>query len=268
MNWMLVDLRPLSNPRDGQPGDGTADGMLKLLVRAWPEAEHRFSVVAAARALRELQDRKDTCWATVLRTPEREKFIHYSMYMLVPPVALIVRGEAAARIPVNAAGEALLEQLFAQTGLRGLMTTGRSYGPRIDAALSAAGGNLHRVPGSTVGDSNRFEMLLRNRADYLLEFEEALNYQRSARPEPFNETDLRVLHIAGARPEPLGVGCPRSEWGRNAIQKIDRLLSQLAALPAYRETMVRGIGLESQRRYRKDFDRFVAERANESGRYP
>lgn len=272
MTWMVLDLPPSSILVNDLPTDGATDIVLKLIADAWPEVEHRYLVVNTARAMANLGEGVPACFSGALITPERERIAYFSPTSLALPLHLVVRGDALAKIPRNAKGEVLAATLFDRSDLRGLMVPQRSYSPTVDALLHlrSASSGIRYVTAADNG-ANILKMLQRNRGDYTLEYDAFLAYQQSRNPELREGGGLYALPLAGS-PAPAygGIGCPRTAWGHDAIEKIDSLLTKLAPSPAYQNAMNRWLTPETIKRYQGAQAEFFRQRAKagDAAKYP
>ena len=262
LEWMVMDLPPASIPVDGKLTDGLVDVIMKMVFAEMPEYEHRIVVTPIARTWAILADGQPTCFTTALITPERERIAYTTLVQLIPPLQLVARPEVVARLPLNDKGEVLSSTLFDRADLRGLVTPRRSYGMPLDALLGMRPpqSGIREVPASGSG-SNILEMLRRGRADDTIEFDHVLKYQQSRFPDTLGGK-LRILPIAGAQPIPSGIACPRTDWGRKMIMRIDAILARISQRPEYQHAKQRWLSPETIKRYQKTEAEFFRARAH------
>ncbi|AXE33269.1 hypothetical protein DK843_02415 [Chromobacterium phragmitis] len=258
ITWVLSDWAPNFIIRDGKPTDGQNDIYLKLIIARWPEAEHRFAVMSTARSVLELQRGSQLCRMNLIPTAEREKFAFFTLTHMQLPQEVIIRRAVADQAPLNGKGEVPLEKLILRPGLRGVIAAGRSYSDPIDKLFAAHrnDSNLKESP-RLPSNSGLFKLLQLSRADYTLDFEPDYKYHR----EVDKDDSLVNLPIEGSGLIPVGIACPKTPWGRMAVMKIDQLLSEAVADPAYRQSQDRWLTQESIQRYRAELDRFYRQRA-------
>lgn len=270
LDWMVMDLPPAQMPVDGKLTDGFVDTILKMLFAEMPEFEHRIVVTPIARSWAVLSEGAPMCFTTALITPERERMAYTTLTQLIPPLQLVVRSEAMAKLPKNDKGEVLPATLFDRADLRGLITPRRSYAATLDAllALRPAKSGVHEVVATGSG-SNILQMLSMDRADYTIEYDYVLKYQQSRFPDSINQ-NLRVLPIAGAQPIPSGIACPHTEWGRKMIIRIDSILARISQRPEYQNAKQHWLSPETVKRYQKQEAEFFKRRAQPSdpAKYP
>ncbi|WP_342616356.1 TIGR02285 family protein [Rhodoferax sp. GW822-FHT02A01] len=260
MLWMVQDVPPGFILVNGKPTEGIFDKVIQLVTDDWPEVEHDFVEVTIPRGLANLSGGVESCFAGVLMTPERETFAYYSLMYQLVPLQLIVRPEAISRIPMNALGEVLLESLLGRADVRGIIEPQRSYGPLADAYLRRRGPTLG-ISNAIRSDSgaSTLKMLMLNRADYTLEYDFILAYQQARSPE-LKASGLRALPIAGSTGPLVGFACPRTDWGRRVIKKIDALMVRNSRRPEYLNSQNRWLTRETVKHYKASQDAFFRQR--------
>ena len=262
MHWLMVHFPPSIILVNDQPGNGTADIRLRLIMAQWPEVKHEFMVVKPSRVWKELAEPDaQACANLAIVTQEREKQFYMTVTNLGPPVGVVARPEVLKTMAKNARGEILPGALFDRADLTGIINPGRSYGALIDSLLS------HRNPQAKVaevipwnGGSNILEMILAGRADYTLDHERAMNYLMDTVPRLKN-AKLASTYLAGGRMNQISIVCPRNAWGYATIRKIDSIVTALARNPEFQQD--NGIWISAKERaYMKPaMDEFFKARA-------
>lgn len=237
-----------------------SDRLLDWLTVRLPGITHE-RVVANAKRSWMLIERGDTvCHASAVRSPQREALAYFSNTWPMPPLQLVVKRERMGAMPLDAAGQVDLPALLANPRLRGVLVHGRSYGAALDAQLDkhASGEQVQRVTSADFG-SNLLPMLLQGRADYALEYPNALAALASHRPEV---AGLALLPIRGnTEMVTSGVACPKTPWGLAAIRRIDAVLGTPEGAAMLRETLLSELPADSRRSYRDAIDAFFQRRA-------
>ena len=261
MTWMVPDLPPAFLLVNGRLTDGSGDLMLKMVIHEWPEVEHRVVITPISRALALLEQGDPACFPAAIINPERERMAYFAPSRILPPVQVVARADVVSRLPLNEQGEVLPVSLFDRSDLRGLVVLKRSYAPLLDAMLSqrSSTSGLRDTVAADSG-SNILQMLNLGRADYTLEFDWALAYHRVRHPEFASGVGLKALPIAGTAPFVGGIACPRTEWGRMAIRKIDSILVKVTKMQRYRAAMNRWMTPEAVKRYQAEQAAFYLQR--------
>ncbi len=255
MTWLMPDFPPIGIPVHGQPTDGMADQLVKYIVARWPEASHRFLYANPNRVWSMLAAGEQVCFTGALRTPERDRFVYFRNTYLLPPPQLIIRPEVLAAIPLNAKGEAEPGPVMNSPALHGLVIEKRAYGHAVDALLAqpAASPNIKRLAASNYGKTI-FTMMTMDRGDYTIDYDFVLAHAASTDTQLAR---LKAIPLAGADALIVGgIACPRTAWGRGAIQKIDALLASREGSSVLLQAQARWISKESALRYEEAMKEF------------
>lgn len=256
ITWLMADFPPVGEPVNGRPGNGIADQVVKYLAHRWPQASHRFLYANPNRVWSMLAAGEQACFASALRTPERDKLAYFRNAYLLPPPQLVVRPEALPAIPRNARGEADLPALMRDSSLRGLLVETRSYGQAIDALLAdhTAGWQVKRLAPGNYG-TKILTMLALNRADYTIEMDFVITH---ALAQDAGLASLKVLPLAGDAAALVGgIACPRTPWGRAAIRHIDALLATPEGVAVLARAQERWMSKQSSQRYGPQMKEFM-----------
>lgn len=259
MTWVMRDFPPSSMPQQGQPSIGMADEFVKAIVQRWPEVEHRYLVANNRRILSMLESGEPACFTTALRVPERERQAYIADMLLVPPQMLITRRELLPRLPLNSQGEVRLPQLLADTRLSGVLQQDRSYGVTLDRMIQARPANARLS--LSAGTARPLAMVALERADYSIDYDYSLAYEQFSDAR-LRDSELRSVPIEGnAQPLVAGIACPRTDWGRRMILRIDRLIAELAQDPQARSGLERWTTPQARRAYGRQVEDFYRRRA-------
>lgn len=257
ITWLAGDT--ITGPGPG-PATRPSDRLLDWLTPRLPGITHERVVANAKRSWILIERGDPVCHASAVRSPQREALAYFSNTRPMPPLQVVVRQDRLTAFPVDAAGQIDLPALLAMPRLQGVLVQGRSYGPVLDAQLEQGAplGHVQRVTSGDFG-SNVLPMLLQGRADYALEYPNALIALASQRPEV---ASLAMLPIRGATELVIsGVACPRTPWGRAAIRRIDAVLGTPEGAALLRETLMSELPADSRRAYREAIDSFFQRRA-------
>jgi len=261
INWLMPEFALAEGGgAKGVARRGIAEPMVDYLRRHWPEpAEHVTVLANAKRSWLMIEAGEPACHLVSLRTPEREARAFFHITHLVPPAQLVALTEVLTRLPRNPQGEVDLARLLQSGHARGALTAGRSYGAALDAQLA------QQRPAAAVAMYSQVElgtrllqMVALGRADYTIEYDFTLTVQREQLPLL---RKLETAPIQGAGEMLLsGVACPRNDWGRAVIAKVERILASREALTMLRGNFEAWMTPQSRRFYAARLDAFHAER--------
>jgi len=263
ITWMVRPIPPFNQLRGTHASpDALDDPMLKLIAKVLPEMEHRVVAASVSRIVRTLRSGEQVCAYGGIRTAERDQFSVFTITHTSPPPVLVVLGTPVASVPKSANGRASMAALFAQQRLRGVFASDGSYGPELEALFKAASQGASPPLYVAGGDDGRLlKMVALGRADYTIEHESVLDDADRRNPNLHISERLTMLQIDELKMPEYGILCPRNDWGRAVIHRIDEAIPALIANPAYRHSVDRWQSPGALNRYRVELERFYKLRA-------
>jgi uncharacterized protein (TIGR02285 family) len=234
--WLVRDLPPFTILEGAAKGQGAIDRMLALLIEQMPEYDHDIVRVTRARGIQMLQDPTSfTCDPTMLWTPERAKFVHFSEPVLgAMSGGLVVRKQAGSLLaPFLDGAQVDLKRLLSDTQLQLGIVAGRSYNTQIDEIL-------HQLPDAVLSrhygndaTANLLQMQRLGRLQLVLGYWPEVRYLIQQQGGSLDEYQFHPIQGVN-RYQFLHVGCSDSPLGHAAVAHIDQLLPPLRrdTLPA------------------------------------
>lgn len=232
--WLLRDLPPLTIFEGPEKGQGAIDQMLAVLIHNMPEYDHQIIRVNRARALQVLQGKNFACDPTLLWTPERARFIAFSMPSMGTLSNGLILGAQQRPLlePYLKNGEVDLRALLDSQSIKLGLVAERSYSTPIDDIIKQAPEqSLSRHYGDNAVAS-LLQMQQLGRLQMLLGYWPEIRYLGAQ--QGLAADALIYYPIQGvARYQFVHVGCSDTDLGREAIAHIDQLLQGLRqeALP-------------------------------------
>lgn len=255
LTWMEVSMPPHFIHNGALQNQGYGDIVSKLLRQRLPEYDHYQMTTNVVRHFDKFKRGEKICAIGLYQTPERERFLHFSIpCLLTMPPALIIRKDRLKQWGLETVIS--LDQLLDNPDFRLGMSKDRSYGQRLDAILSrhVRRTNLVVFSGQEIGE-NYFKMLLLDRLDGLIGLPDEAMY----RAEQMGIRDqLTTLIFEENQRNYEGwlcaVACPKNEWGKEIIEKINPILIELRPTERYRRAYERWLDSNSMPSYRKVYD--------------
>jgi len=225
--WATYDAPPFMITGGADQDAGIFDRIRRLLDDRLFGAPGMTLRAPFPRVLTSLRDGAALCFVGGVKTPEREAFAVFSLPVaMFYPVRIVVhaseRERFATRTPLS------LSRLLADRTQRTSVLRSRSLGTRIDALLAqAASPHIHAE------FDEAFRMLLAKRLDYLVEYPAIASYAAKR----LGQADAFVALPFAEAPEPVfaRVMCPKTEWGRSLVARIDAILRVERPTSAYRQ---------------------------------
>ncbi|GAB1615826.1 TIGR02285 family protein [Pseudomonas sp. NGC7] len=227
--WLVRDLPPFTIFEGTEKGQGVIDRLLPLLIEQMPEYDHSIVRVNRARGIQMLQDPNTfTCDPTLLWTPERAEYVHFSIPSLgVLSGGLVVRKAGEALLaPFLTDNEVDLPGLMSHTPLKLGIVAERSYGTQIDEILRQLPGSaLSRHYGNDA-TANQLQMQKLGRLHMVMGYWPEVRYLIQQQGGSLGDYQFHPVRGVN-RYQFLHVGCSDSALGREAVAHIDQLLPTL-----------------------------------------
>ena len=261
ITWAVYDMAPSyfvsRTPNHETLGDGIGDNLLKLLVQALPEYDHKFSLMTMPRVMAEMQMNKPLCVLNVQLTPDRAKAAYSTPLLITPGPQLVLNKKLLSAHPDWKTGVSL-SALSRDAALHGQYQAGRSFGVQLDEIVRSPA-NVGLKSNSSANAINALRMLDRKRSDYTIEYPQLVELGVQNQDISADITTVPIIE-ANAFIDSY-VLCTRSAWGLVTMQRIDAQLRQLAAKQQYRHALEKWLPKDELRVHRNDYERFYHMRA-------
>ena len=236
ITWHTFEAPPLMILKGQQKNTGIVDGLRSLLQHSLNDFEHEEINLPYKRYLRDAKEKRNICTAYLFKTPMREEFLYFSKPAIIfPGFEIILHKDTYAKLDYPA--EISLHDLFEKFNFRLATNQIRSYGPKIDPIIKAyeAKRKVSRHTGST---TLVFRLIASKRADFMIDFpNRVLYWAQELNLDPY---DFLSIPIKEDYKNAISyVACPKTEWGKNVIDKVNTVLSEHIATPAYLDILKR-----------------------------
>jgi uncharacterized protein (TIGR02285 family) len=253
--WMEAVAPPFFIHEGPLKGQGYEDLLTEILKAHLPEYKHSHMQANITRHYQQWKQGEKVCSVGMYKTSERLEFTYYSMpsVFTLPPVLIIMKDrfqDFGGKKTVN------LAQLLKEGKFIIGRSPNRSYGVEFDTALKA-----HSTEKNTYSyespelSLNLFKMLQAGRIDTLPGLPEEAMYL--AETMGIRE-QIMTLSVEENQANPEAslsyVACSKNEWGKETIQRINRVLLAQRPTAAYRAAYERWLDSSSIEGYRKLYD--------------
>ncbi|AIN59991.1 TIGR02285 family protein [Pseudomonas soli] len=226
--WLVRDLPPFTIFEGPAKGQGVIDQLLPMLITRMPEYDHSIIRVNRARGLQMLQEPSFTCDPTLLWTPERARYVHFSLPSLgVLSSGLIVRKQDQALLTPYLEGQQVdLQRLLTETRLKLGIVAERSYSAQVDEVLRQLPDTAFSRHYGNDATASLLQMQQLGRLQLVLGYWPEMRYliqQQNGSLDDYRFYPIRSVN----RYQFLHVGCSDTALGRKAIDHIDQLLPAL-----------------------------------------
>lgn len=232
ISWVLLNFPPLMKlqvNRDGEIDIERASGPMselqRELVKALPQYKHKYRVVTYHRAQKLFESHAGYCTILFLDTQDRREYLYFGETIATAtPPGLITNKKNEPLLKLFSKNSLVdLEQLLKTQDFQIGVVSGRSFAPRIDAALVVTKKPVYRmVVNEAMG--SLFKMLNAQRVDGVLAYymELAEEQERNPQASDLRFYQLKQDHISISLP----VSCEKSPWGQRTLGEIGRAVKQ------------------------------------------
>lgn len=220
-----------------QKGKGFVQSILKLIIAKLPEYQHQMPLTTLVRGLSDIKSGKFVCHPSLFITKERQKYMYFSQAAVINPTNRIIakKGRLDALVTKNYVD---LKAAIQYENLSFALAKGRSYSEKIDdiISLNLKSNNIFYMPGKEF--SSIFKMIALERIDITLAYPFEFKYYLDNNPAAIDK--LSAYQIADFPLYVIGsIGCPKNEWGKQIIEKIDVILEELKPTDEYKQAVTR-----------------------------
>lgn len=249
ITWLRLDAPPYYILQGPLADRGIADRITRLLASALPEYDHRFVSDLPLSRIASLQKAGEkVALVTVLRSPEREEYLAFSLPTVInPPYALVTTAAKSSRFGAteNLSLRALLARPDVVIGV-----SDRVYGEPIDSLLKAHSANprLVRRMGTNVFTS-LLQMVEANRVDFIIGSPYEVAFARSLTGA---KNEIYTYGLEEVRDQYLlsYAAFPKTPWGLALRDKVNTVLVRQRKTDGYRALFTEWLDPRSVERLR------------------
>ncbi|MCL1979831.1 MAG: TIGR02285 family protein [Proteobacteria bacterium] len=252
ITWMEAVVPPYLIQDGAFKEQGYGNVITRIVQAELVEYEHKRIVTNITRHFYQFKQGENVCSIGLFRTPEREAFMYFSIpSFLTLPAVIIIKKESLPRFG-NKASVRLAEVLNDKNMMIGL-SKDRSYGIDTDTILNKYRGasNILEIAGQELS-LNLFKMLMKGRLDGIVGLPDEALYQAEQMGIRDQLITLTIEENQTGYDSWLSsVGCSKTPWGKEIIDKINVILSKQRATERYRAAYERWLDPNAIERYRR-----------------
>ncbi|WP_281557982.1 TIGR02285 family protein [Thalassomonas sp. RHCl1] len=252
ITWRTIDWPPFYILDAENKGQGIYDQLISKLASGLPEYKHYRLKMNTIRAQKLLSAGKKICHpSTIKKTENQENFQLSLLNSIVLPHRIIIRASKADLLPK---GKSLsLKALFKINSLR-IGVSEDSYTQTINHIV-----NQNKNQPNVLINNNYdvlITLLLNNRLDVIIQYPVVFSYR--ARQAAVSDKFLTYLidEEAASSYIPVYIACPKNEWGKKLITKINKILIEESLSPSFLHSRLYWYGEEEKailRRFYREF---------------
>jgi uncharacterized protein (TIGR02285 family) len=235
LTWLTRDWPPAYISQGPQQGQGTFDLLTEDLIRELPQYQHKIKLTSLSAREQKMQLEQPYCFFGAIKTPEREKYLHYSdVAFLTHGVKLFMLTDSPLNLRLPAEQPVNLVDLMQQPDIVGITEKKRTYPSAVQKLIEKQRLALVDVNESS---TSTLQILAQKRADYVIEFQDRIEYLAQKLP---SKVQLRQREIQGENViEPVYVACRKTAGADAQIVAINQALARLRPTALYQQHMLR-----------------------------
>ena len=222
--WPYVCYPPLYICDNDILVDGTGNEILKLIWKQMPEYKHENVLLPIKRILENAKAGEKQLFYGLYKTPEREKFLHYSLPCRIStPTFVIIRKSEIGQFGKD--NRVSLKNLLENTVKTFLLLNAVSFGKGIDELLvkNKKKTNVLIEYNTTNMGTKSLKLLINKRVDYILSLDSTLYEAKKLGVSD----QLAYLQIKEQSEYVVGhISAPKTIWGEKMINKVNAILKK------------------------------------------
>lgn len=240
--WQTYHRPPGIIKEGTEQGSGFVEKALKLIIKEMPEYKHEFPIASLTRALTNIKLHKNVCHPALYKTKERQEYVAYSEATIINPGNRVIARKGT--LDEIAEGNYIdLKKLLSSQKYAFSLIKKRSYGQVVDDKISKhlTDSKSQLLASTELG--TLFHMVERRRVDFTIAFPFELNY--FIEKNKIKDDVFVSYYIKDIPKFTLGyVACPKNAWGKEVINKVNRVLKNVKRKQSYKEAVTSWWGHE------------------------
>ncbi|BBE31448.1 hypothetical protein OSSY52_15890 [Tepiditoga spiralis] len=228
IKWFITNYPPAFIINKNNDFKGFEFNTLNNLIKKLNHYDITYYQTSLSRALTDMKNKKNVCALFLFKTPEREKFLYYSLpYRVTLPNGIIIRKSDKNKFKkyFDKNNKIKLESLLKERSLTLGINKKISYSKEIDDIIQKY---INKPNIFLLTRENYIENLLKllnlNRIDYFIGYAESINYlskKLNMKDEfiyiPISEVNKKIFSI-------LYITAPKNEFGKKIIDEVNKII--------------------------------------------
>ena len=254
--WVNENFPPAFITSGPDKGNGITDGAVSLYKQHLPQYRHQHLVANMARILALMKEGKNVCYAGFIKTPEREKYIRFSLPNIITYSNGLIVKTSRQEALFSSLKSVSLAQLLMADQLKVGLTKGRAYGKPIDTLLKTHAAKSRNIffRGGQDELLGLLKMLDQERIDFTIGYPWEIAYLASQQNRRDHYRVMPIQETAGHQWVISYAGCPDTEWGRSFIRDLNQALLKVRETETYMYHMLKWYPPELEADYRHAFE--------------
>ena len=252
ISWMESATPPFFIHEGDFKGQGYVEAINNIIIENLPEYDHTKTDANLSRHYQQWKQGEKACAPSMYKTKEREEFVYYSVPSTFSlPIVLIINKKNF--LAFGGSKTVSLTSILQSNKFVIGRINNRSFGAEFDNTMDSYGNdkNTFVYEGADLL-GGLFKMLMAGRIDALPGSPEEAIYLAETMGIRDQIMTLTIEENQGAPESYLGyMTCSKNEWGKTAIDNINRVLLEQRGTERYRAAYERWLDPSSFEGYRK-----------------
>ena len=241
--WRVSDWPPayiLDGPYKEQ---GMGDAVISFLKDRMPEYAHSTKKMNSKRLRTEVKAGKNICSVSIL---PRDYWAVSEADMIVLPQRIYIRRDKIGELDQEKSIS--LNEILNDKRLKAGVSYGR-YPKKLNASI---GNQLNKKKVINLPNyASLIKMLFSGRVDYVIEYPSIMAFFEKNLSSSGMVTGLNIKETENIPYVLVRVGCPKTDWGRKVIDKVNKILLRDRKKEEYLEPLLRWYGEEDQKKLKE-----------------
>ena len=253
INWYKTDFPPYYILNGPEKGKGILGHLYHYVVESLPQYDHQFFISNNPGFLKRAKSGHNVCATSLLKTPEREKYLHFSTpYLNILQNAIFIRYEDIDSYIeyITADGRISLSNLIMdQTLILGVKHSA-SYGGEIDKIIDANKNNKNVIArkGRDLTEG-LLKMLRLKRIDYMIAYDESIEYLIKKLDLKREYLYIPIAEMPNNQLNQVSFCCAKNGWGGRVIQDINKIIAKGELTNKSKQFYMRWLGDVAKKEY-------------------
>lgn len=241
--WGLSSSPPFHIFNGEYKEQGFCDALVSGFQRHLPKLSHRVRKLPSRRITMIMKTNRNLCFPCLIKkTSYNSEFNYTDTTHLYPPHGIITRAGTATKIIEEYGHPVRFSELVKDPELRFAQPTERRYG-RLQPLLKEHlidSDNFSFISGENA-HVNLLTMIVNERIDYTIDYSMIMTFYNKTKNKNSGLVFLPIEEYSGVIIEGA-VGCTSNEWGRNAVNQLNKVIHQLQADPDFLRSLDKWLG--------------------------
>jgi uncharacterized protein (TIGR02285 family) len=235
--------------------------LFRLYRQNLSDYQHTMIRATIPRIEVELKSKDLVCYPGSSEAKRRKGFSYLTPQYIQPAPELITSKSIVEKYFKENHEGVSLKELLKDKRLRGLVGSGRSFGPEIDELISASSPGMRSGVYDSFGPS-LMQMIEKGRADYTVEYPFILEYLQKNNGISTNLVAIPFSDVNHSVTQYLA--CSKTADGLTIVKRADQTIRENVRKPEYWKGVIESMPEKSRRPFQKEIEKFIEYRAKKS----